>query len=96
MESRVESGMRMIGQFFALAIVLNLASFPAAIAQTEPSVDKVVSQMSGKQERLVEPRTRSDCDKQVLERRLSGRMARSFKRLCLSGLPLPKPIRRAP
>ena len=88
--------MRMIGQLLLLATVLNLASFPAAIAQTQPGADQVGSQTSAKQDRVFERRSRLDCDKQVLERRLSGRMARSFKRLCLSGLPLPKPVRPAP
>jgi hypothetical protein len=39
---------------------------------------------------------RAACKQQATERGLSGRMARRFTRLCLSGLPVPKPIRRQP
>jgi hypothetical protein len=85
--------MRVMGQLLFLALVLSLASLPAATAQTQPSVDKVAKQNDGLQSRVVERRSRPDCDNQVLERKLSGRMARSFRRLCLSGLPLPKPFK---
>jgi len=39
---------------------------------------------------------RKACRQQAAERGLSGRMARRFTRLCLSGLPLPQPIPRPP
>jgi hypothetical protein len=93
--------MRVVGQRFCLAMVLNLTILPSAIAQSEPGAGRVVHQTStdqreGLQSRLSKRRSdRSVCQKQALERGLSGRMARRFTRLCLSGLPVPKPIRPA-
>jgi hypothetical protein len=36
---------------------------------------------------------RSICKQQASDRGLSGRMERRYTRLCLSGLPVPKPVR---
>jgi hypothetical protein len=41
-------------------------------------------------------RRRAACNQQAKERGLSGRPARRFTRLCLSGLPVPEIIRRSP
>jgi hypothetical protein len=93
--------MRVVGQVFCLAIVLNLTSSPSAIAQLKPGPDGAVSQTSPNQSEGLQsaPSKRADrrlaCQKQAHERGLSGRMARRFNRLCLSGLPVPKPIRPA-
>ena len=56
-----------------------------------------VSQPPALWSRLSERLTRrAACDQQARERGLSGRMARRYTRLCLSELPVPKPLRRSP
>ena len=90
--------MRAIAQVFCLAMMLDLASSPSAVAAPQPGAGEAVSQSSdGPQSRLSNRlNRRSVCNNQARERGLSGRMARRFTRLCLSGLPVPKPIRQAP
>jgi hypothetical protein len=84
-----------------IVALLNLPSSPAEAAR-----DISAEQASGKRltghlptswsrlsDRLAR---RAACKRQATERGLSGRMARRYTRLCLSGLPIPKPIRRSP
>jgi hypothetical protein len=83
-----------------IAALLNLTFAPRAVAQRDASAEQSgalaslrLASWSRLSDRL---NRRAACKQQATERGLSGRMARRFTRLCLSGLPLPKPIRRLP
>jgi hypothetical protein len=84
-----------------IAVPLSLAFFSSTVAQSHKRVDPGLSDAllndrpaswSRLSDRL---KRRAACKQQAVERGLSGRMARRFTRLCLSGLPVPKAIRRA-
>jgi hypothetical protein len=85
-----------------MAMLLNLAFLPSALAQSPTRMElgpneALATQRSASWSRLSDRlNRRAACRQQAAERGLSGRMARRFTRLCLSGLPVPKPIRRPP
>ena len=84
-----------------MAVLLNLAFLPSAVAQSptrmELRLNEAATKRSSSWSRLSDRLSRrAACRQQAAERGLSGRMARRFTRLCLSGLPVPKPIRRPP
>jgi hypothetical protein len=84
-----------------MAVLLNLAFLPSAVAQSptrmELGLNEAATQRSASWSRLSDRLSRrAACRQQAAERGLSGRMARRFTRLCLSGLPVPKPIRPPP
>jgi hypothetical protein len=84
-----------------MAALLTLGFLPSALAQSSASVEwRLRDGLASESEtwsRLSDRRKRrAACRQQAAERGLSGRMARRFTRLCLSGLPVPKPIRRTP
>jgi hypothetical protein len=85
-----------------MAVLLNLAFLLSAVAQSharvEPRLNEALaSERPASWSRLSDRlNRRAVCKQQAADRGLSGRMARRFTRLCLSGLPVPKPIRRPP
>ena len=85
-----------------IAALLNLAFLLSAVAQSHTGAgprlnEALANQRSASWSRLSDRlNRRAACRQQAAERGLSGRMARRFTRLCLSGLPVPKPIRRPP
>jgi hypothetical protein len=83
-----------------IAALLDLAFAPSAVAQRDVSAEQsgaLASQRLASWSRLSDRlKRRAACKQQAAERGLSGRMARRFTRLCLSGLPVPKPIRQPP
>jgi hypothetical protein len=87
-----------------IAVLLKLPFFLSTEARSHESFEPRVSAMTmraskppGSCSRLSDRlKRRAECKQQATERGLYGRMARRFTRLCLSGLPVPKPIRRPP
>ena len=83
-----------------IVMLLNFYFAPSAVAQRDASAQQngaLASQRLASWSRLSDRLSRrAACRQQAAERGLSGRMARRFTRLCLSGLPVPKPIRRPP
>jgi hypothetical protein len=85
-----------------ITVLLNLPLFLSTEARShessEPGLsDARASEQPASWSRLSDRlKRRAACKQQAAERGLSGRMARRFTRLCLSGLPVPKPIRRPP
>jgi hypothetical protein len=85
-----------------IAVLVNLAFALSTAAQSHTSVEPelnetLASERPASWSRLGDRlNRRKACRQQAAERGLSGRMARRFTRLCLSGLPVPKPIRRPP
>jgi hypothetical protein len=93
-----ENEMRLLGLNLAAAMFLNLAA-SAAVAQQNSDASVTSSTAVPRQgvARKITDRLsrRAACRQQAYERGLSGRMARRYTRLCVSGLPIPDPIRRA-
>jgi hypothetical protein len=89
-------------RMLTIAVLLNLVFFLSTVAQSHTSVERgaseaVASQRLASWSRLSDRlKRRAACKQRAADRGLSGRMARRFTRLCLSGLPVPKPIRRPP
>ncbi len=85
-----------------IAVLVNLAFALSTVAQSHTSAGPGLSETSASEppaswSRLSDRlNRRKACRQQAAERGLSGRMARRFTRLCLSGQPVPKPIRRPP
>jgi hypothetical protein len=80
-----------------IAVLVNLAFALSTAAQSHTSVGPGLNERPASWSRLGDRlNRRKACRQQAAERGLSGRMARRFTRLCLSGLPVPKPIPRAP
>ena len=92
--------MASFSRVLVVAVLLNLTFAPSAVAQRDASAEQsgaLASQRLPSWSRLSDRlNRRAACKQQATERGLSGRMARRFTRLCLSGLPVPKPIRRPP
>ena len=85
-----------------IAVLVNLAFALSTAAQSHTSVGPGLDETSTSERPASWSRLgdrlnrRKACRQQAAERGLSGRMARRFTRLCLSGLPLPQPIPRPP
>ena len=85
-----------------IAVLANLAFALSTVAQSRTSVgpglnETLVGEPPASWSRLSDRlNRRKACQQQAVERGLSGRMARRFTRLCLSGQPVPKPIPRPP
>ena len=85
-----------------IAVLVNLAFALSTAAQSHTSVgpglnETLASDLPASWSRLGDRlNRRKACRQQAAERGLSGRMARRFTRLCLSGQPVPKPIPRSP
>jgi hypothetical protein len=85
-----------------IAVLVNLAFALSTAAQSHTSLgpglnETLASERPASWSRLGDRlNRRKACRQQAAERGLSGRMARRFTRLCLSGQPVPKPIPRSP
>jgi hypothetical protein len=85
-----------------IAVLVNLAFALSTVAQSRMSVGPGLNETSASERPASWSRLgdrlnrRKACRQQAAERGLSGRMARRFTRLCLSGQPVPKPIPRSP
>jgi hypothetical protein len=93
--------MAFLGRVLIIATLLNLV-FSLSVARSHSSLgpglhELLASERPASWSRLSDRLSRRKvCRQQAAERGLSGRMARRFTRLCLSGLPVPKPIRQQP
>jgi hypothetical protein len=93
--------MRSLARVSIISVLLNLLYCSSGVAQKNASAGQEIkasaSQRVASWSRLSDRlQRRAACKQQATERGLSGRMARRYTRLCLSGLPVPKPIRRPP
>jgi hypothetical protein len=85
-----------------IVVLVNLAFALSTAAQSHTSLgpelnETLASERPASWSRLGDRlNRRKACRQQAAERGLSGRMARRFTRLCLSGQPVPKPIPRSP
>jgi hypothetical protein len=94
--------MRSLGCVSIISVMLNLALLSAGAAVNNARPDQWLHRAvagqppiiwNGLSQRLDR---RKACNEQAAKRSLSGRMARRYTRLCVSGLPVPEPIRRSP
>jgi hypothetical protein len=85
-----------------IAVLVNLAFAQSTVAQSHTSFGPGLNGTFARERPASWSRLgdrlnrRKACRQQAVESGLSGRMARRFTRLCLSGQPVPKPTPRPP